>query len=93
MTKKVTLLDVYMTMNVYSGSWQDGKESVVKEVFPGDSVHSLLSILDVITVGYTHYLHHLCKHRLSQDTVARNHNGSDCISLVSCIYFNKHNIS
>ncbi|KAM9792547.1 patatin-like phospholipase domain-containing protein 6 [Neosynchiropus ocellatus] len=28
---------------------QDGKESVVKEVFPGDSVHSLLSILDVIT--------------------------------------------
>ncbi|XP_053712051.1 patatin-like phospholipase domain-containing protein 6 isoform X1 [Synchiropus splendidus] len=27
----------------------DGKESVVKEVFPGDSVHSLLSILDVIT--------------------------------------------
>lgn len=30
---------------------QDGKESVVKEVFPGDSVHSLLSILDVITVS------------------------------------------
>ncbi|PWA14975.1 hypothetical protein CCH79_00014231 [Gambusia affinis] len=28
---------------------QDGKESVVKEVFAGDSVHSLLSILDVIT--------------------------------------------
>ncbi|XP_030053025.1 patatin-like phospholipase domain-containing protein 6 isoform X2 [Microcaecilia unicolor] len=28
---------------------QDGKESVVKEVFPGNSVHSLLSILDVIT--------------------------------------------
>ncbi|XP_075904420.1 patatin-like phospholipase domain-containing protein 6 isoform X4 [Nelusetta ayraudi] len=27
----------------------DGKESVVKEVYPGDSVHSLLSILDVIT--------------------------------------------
>ncbi|XP_049576153.1 patatin-like phospholipase domain-containing protein 6 isoform X4 [Syngnathus scovelli] len=27
----------------------DGKENVVKEVFPGDSVHSLLSILDVIT--------------------------------------------
>ncbi|XP_034043190.1 neuropathy target esterase isoform X2 [Thalassophryne amazonica] len=27
----------------------DGKDSVVKEVFPGDSVHSLLSILDVIT--------------------------------------------
>ncbi|KAG7275336.1 hypothetical protein CRUP_035963 [Coryphaenoides rupestris] len=27
----------------------DGKEQVVKEVFPGDSVHSLLSILDVIT--------------------------------------------
>ncbi|XP_065438512.1 patatin-like phospholipase domain-containing protein 6 [Chrysemys picta bellii] len=29
---------------------QDGKETLVKEVFPGDSVHSLLSILDVITV-------------------------------------------
>ncbi|XP_043920255.1 patatin-like phospholipase domain-containing protein 7 [Protopterus annectens] len=29
----------------------DGTEAVVKEVFPGDSVHSLLSILDVIT-GY-----------------------------------------
>ncbi|XP_078538296.1 patatin-like phospholipase domain-containing protein 6 isoform X1 [Lissotriton helveticus] len=28
---------------------QDGKEAVVKEVYPGDSVHSLLSILDVIT--------------------------------------------
>ncbi|XP_048473832.1 patatin-like phospholipase domain-containing protein 6 isoform X2 [Rhincodon typus] len=27
----------------------DGKECVVKEIFPGDSVHSLLSILDVIT--------------------------------------------
>ncbi|XP_038640526.1 patatin-like phospholipase domain-containing protein 6 [Scyliorhinus canicula] len=27
----------------------DGKEIVVKEIFPGDSVHSLLSILDVIT--------------------------------------------
>ncbi|XP_042288028.1 patatin-like phospholipase domain-containing protein 6 isoform X2 [Thunnus maccoyii] len=27
----------------------DGKENVVKEVYPGDSVHSLLSILDVIT--------------------------------------------
>ncbi|XP_069087756.1 patatin-like phospholipase domain-containing protein 6 isoform X1 [Pleurodeles waltl] len=28
---------------------QDGKEAVVKEVYPGNSVHSLLSILDVIT--------------------------------------------
>ncbi|KFQ53326.1 Neuropathy target esterase, partial [Nestor notabilis] len=27
----------------------DGKETVMKEVFPGDSVHSLLSILDVLT--------------------------------------------
>uniref|UniRef100_A0A3P8ZKE6 lysophospholipase n=1 Tax=Esox lucius TaxID=8010 RepID=A0A3P8ZKE6_ESOLU len=27
----------------------NGKDGVVKEVFPGDSVHSLLSILDVIT--------------------------------------------
>uniref|UniRef100_A0A3B4G5S7 Patatin-like phospholipase domain containing 7a n=1 Tax=Pundamilia nyererei TaxID=303518 RepID=A0A3B4G5S7_9CICH len=30
---------------------QDGTESVVKDVLPGDSVHSLLSILDTIT-GY-----------------------------------------
>lgn len=29
----------------------------MKEVYPGDSVHSLLSILDVITVGFTHSLH------------------------------------
>ncbi|CAB1320046.1 unnamed protein product, partial [Coregonus sp. 'balchen'] len=28
----------------------DGTDVVVKEVFPGDSVHSLLSILDVITI-------------------------------------------
>ncbi|NXD74579.1 PLPL6 esterase, partial [Eolophus roseicapillus] len=27
----------------------DGKETVMKEVFPGDSVHSLLSIVDVLT--------------------------------------------
>lgn len=31
---------------------QDGKECVVKEVVPGDSVNSLLSILDVITVSH-----------------------------------------
>jgi hypothetical protein len=31
--------------------FQDGKECVVKEVVPGDSVNSLLSILDVITVS------------------------------------------
>ena len=30
---------------------QDGKACVVKEVVPGDSVNSLLSILDVITVS------------------------------------------
>lgn len=29
---------------------QDGTDAVVKEVLPGDSVHSLLSILDNITV-------------------------------------------
>ncbi|CAM9586959.1 unnamed protein product [Lampetra fluviatilis] len=38
------LLEVCITEN-------DGTEAVVKEVHPGDSVHSLLSILDVIT-GY-----------------------------------------
>lgn len=30
---------------------QDGTEVAVKEVLAGDSVHSLLSILDVITVS------------------------------------------
>lgn len=30
---------------------QDGSEVAVKEVLAGDSVHSLLSILDVITVS------------------------------------------
>lgn len=38
-------------MNMHMCAIQDGKETLVKEVFPGDSVHSLLSILDVITVG------------------------------------------
>lgn len=33
-------------------SSQDGTELVVKHVMPGDSVHSLLSILDVITVRF-----------------------------------------
>ncbi|CAM5117007.1 unnamed protein product [Natator depressus] len=28
---------------------KDGKETLVKELFPGDTVHSLRSILDVIT--------------------------------------------
>uniref|UniRef100_A0A4W4GUG2 lysophospholipase n=1 Tax=Electrophorus electricus TaxID=8005 RepID=A0A4W4GUG2_ELEEL len=32
-----------------TGQVCDGKDGVVKEVYPGDSVHSLLSILDVIT--------------------------------------------
>lgn len=38
---------------------QDGTEVVVKHVLPGDSVHSLLSILDVITVKpiYSHLLY------------------------------------
>ena len=36
---------------------QDGTDVVVKEVFPGDSVHSLLSILDVITVRYAFHSH------------------------------------
>lgn len=34
---------------------QDGTDAVVKDVLPGDSVHSLLSILDIITVRL--YLH------------------------------------
>ncbi len=35
-------------------SLQDGTDAVVKEVLPGDSVHSLLSIMDIITVSLLH---------------------------------------
>lgn len=38
-------------LNLSLPVWQDGTEPVVKDVHPGDSVHSLLSILDVITVS------------------------------------------
>ncbi len=31
--------------------YQEAKEHCVKEVMKGDSIHSLLSILDVLTVG------------------------------------------
>uniref|UniRef100_A0A7N9B154 lysophospholipase n=1 Tax=Mastacembelus armatus TaxID=205130 RepID=A0A7N9B154_9TELE len=47
----------------------DGKESVVKEVYPGDSVHSLLSILDVITVSHTFFLPHVLIYTSSNKTV------------------------
>lgn len=39
-----------MTKCIFLSLTQDGTEVVVKHVLPGDSVHSLLSILDVITV-------------------------------------------
>ena len=45
---KVILLSY---LNVIVFSLQDGTDAVVKEVLPGDSVHSLLSILDIITVS------------------------------------------
>ncbi|XP_065327550.1 patatin-like phospholipase domain-containing protein 7 [Pelmatolapia mariae] len=38
-------------VSVFTSNDKDGTESVVKDVLPGDSVHSLLSILDTIT-GY-----------------------------------------
>lgn len=41
---------------------QDGTEVTVKEVLAGDSVHSLLSILDVITVSISSPL--VCPHSL-----------------------------
>ncbi|KAL7980924.1 hypothetical protein Chor_002078 [Crotalus horridus] len=43
---------IYVALSVHLSSFnfsQDGTEMVVKEVLAGDSVHSLLSILDVIT--------------------------------------------
>ena len=39
---------------------QDGTEPVVKDVLPGDSVHSLLSILDIITVSSLSFFHLPC---------------------------------
>lgn len=40
-----------MDENYVISIFQDGTEPVVKDVLPGDSVHSLLSILDIITVS------------------------------------------
>lgn len=40
-----------MSAAVAASDFQDGTEPVVKDVHPGDSVHSLLSILDIITVS------------------------------------------
>ena len=45
------------------GLAQDGTEPVVKEVLPGDSVHSLLSILDIITVSLSLSLSVTPRHR------------------------------
>lgn len=39
---------------------QDGTDAVVKDVLPGDSVHSLLSVLDIITVPFQLHLWHTC---------------------------------
>lgn len=38
-------------MSLIFFAFQDGTEVAVKDVLPGDSVHSLLSILDIITVS------------------------------------------
>ncbi|XP_074786080.1 patatin-like phospholipase domain-containing protein 6 isoform X3 [Athene noctua] len=48
----------------------DGKETVMKEVFPGDSVHSLLSILDVIT-GHQRPYRTVCARAAEDSTVLR----------------------
>ncbi|NWY08066.1 PLPL6 esterase, partial [Nothoprocta ornata] len=48
----------------------DGKETVMKEVFPGDSVHSLLSILDVIT-GHQRPYRTVCARAAEDATVLR----------------------
>ncbi|NWS78565.1 PLPL6 esterase, partial [Crotophaga sulcirostris] len=48
----------------------DGKETVMKEVFPGDSVHSLLSILDVIT-GHQRPYRTMCARAAEDSTVLR----------------------
>lgn len=45
------LLRPFLPADVLSCLLQDGTEPVVKDVVPGDSVHSLLSILDIITVS------------------------------------------
>ncbi|XP_065715348.1 patatin-like phospholipase domain-containing protein 6 isoform X5 [Patagioenas fasciata] len=48
----------------------DGQETVMKEVFPGDSVHSLLSILDVIT-GHQRPYRTVCARAAEDSTVLR----------------------
>ncbi|XP_068779085.1 patatin-like phospholipase domain-containing protein 6 isoform X4 [Struthio camelus] len=48
----------------------DGKETVMKEVFAGDSVHSLLSILDVIT-GHQRPYRTVCARAAEDSTVLR----------------------
>ncbi|NWI64849.1 PLPL6 esterase, partial [Todus mexicanus] len=48
----------------------DGKETVMKEVFPGDSVHSLLSILDVIT-GHQRPYRTVCARAAEDSTILR----------------------
>ena len=39
-------------MHVYPCDFQDGSVNLMKEVGQGDSIHSLLSILDVLTVSH-----------------------------------------
>ncbi|NXJ99675.1 PLPL6 esterase, partial [Corythaixoides concolor] len=48
----------------------DGKETVMKEVFPGDSVHSLLSVLDVIT-GHQRPYRTVCARAAEDSTILR----------------------
>ncbi|XP_056288493.1 patatin-like phospholipase domain-containing protein 7a isoform X2 [Pseudoliparis swirei] len=48
----------------------DGTEPVVKDVLPGDSVHSLLSILDVIT-GYPAPYKTVCARAATRSTILR----------------------
>ncbi|NXH14585.1 PLPL6 esterase, partial [Bucco capensis] len=46
----------------------DGKETLMKEVFPGDSVHSLLSILDVMT-GHQRPYRTVCARAAEKSTI------------------------
>ncbi|XP_029300290.1 LOW QUALITY PROTEIN: patatin-like phospholipase domain-containing protein 7a [Cottoperca gobio] len=48
----------------------DGTEPVVKDVLPGDSVHSLLSILDIIT-GYPAPYKTVCARAATRSTILR----------------------
>lgn len=50
----------FVNVDIWLCFLQDGTDAVVKDVLPGDSVHSLLSVLDIITARFHLRLWHTC---------------------------------